>query len=208
MSPWLDALILSAATAATLLAVARQAPWQNVVAAALLAGLPGTALPTLASGASTGVSLIAMHLVSVVLVLNARGVARLALEPFPTVERRGWWVLGLMGIQVGILAVACAQLFSRGANAWLPAVGPWLAFVVGCASSVLAAVLATPFLLNKRPGPMPVPSRSPLVLLTGLSFYCAAASGSQQSWTGRVAGAALGVAVIAVFARANRAPRR
>ncbi|MBM3824283.1 MAG: carotenoid biosynthesis protein [Verrucomicrobia bacterium] len=96
----------------------------------------------------------------IVMVLNARGVARLILRPWRKTTYYGFWVLGLASVLVGLFAVAMEPFASLTKRYWatggtrVPTSVLGIDGLVFLSRSVVAACLlgfATPWLIHKQP---------------------------------------------------------
>jgi len=115
----------------------------------------------------------------VVLLLNARGLARLILEGASKHPNHGYHVLGLSVLLVVAMVMSMEPFASTGHRYWLwgetrlPVT--WQGVPLSClfawgAVSVIASIAAMPFLIDKHPRPLP-PAREPAwiwALLSGL----------------------------------------
>jgi putative membrane protein len=192
---WRQGILLLLAAATTLLALARQLPGQNVLLVAVIILLfSGGAI---AIGAATGIPFGSFRysprvgpclfeplpwsipILWLVILLNARGVARLILRPWRDTPTYGLRMLGLtvalaliLDFQLELYATRVAQLWF-----WTPTRVPldlcgiplthFLGFTV---SSLLILFFVTHALINKKPAPFP-PDYHPLavwLLLTTL----------------------------------------
>jgi uncharacterized membrane protein len=192
---WPDAFLLVLAAGSTLASLSGQVPAQNALLAASVIGCAGGAAHAL--GAATGVpfgpfvdhpqnigrelfSLVpwTVPLIWVVVLLNARGVARLILRPYRSKDGYGFYVMGL--------TVLLAVVFDLGWEpyavllkhywAWKPTripldwyTAPWSAFLGWALAATLILLFVTPALINKSPA-QPRPSYQPLVIWEVLSL--------------------------------------
>ncbi len=197
---WPEGLLIVLATATTLTELGRWLPSQNVLAAAvLIAVVAGTAqCLSVLSGIpfghfsytrQAGPQLfhplpLAMPLLWVVVLLNARGVVRLALRPCRGISNYGYWLLGLSVALLLLMDFGLEPFATRANQYWVWKQGltgsswydtPWVNFLgwALCALAILAFV--TPFLINKARS-SESPSLHPLIvwlvlnalILTGL----------------------------------------
>lgn len=195
---WLDLAILLLAAAATVLGQARRLPMQNVlVASAIMLGIGGT---TMAVGALTGVPfgpvafpenmgarLVGtipwpLPLLWVVVLFNARSVARLVFRPWRKSRTYGYRVIAFTCVLAVGFALALEPYASKICRYWLwradaSAVSwygaPWINFLSWLLVSLLIMAFATPFLLNKKPKKSP-PFYQPLVIWISLHSVLAA----------------------------------
>jgi bisanhydrobacterioruberin hydratase len=221
---WPEALLLVTTAIATLLALARQLPGQNVLLAATIIGLVGsiahtvcaqTALPFgpiqfTAAGPMLFEALpLAMPLVWIIVVLNSRGVARLILRPWRKLRTYGFWLIGITTALTVLFNLALEPFATRVNHnwLWLPTKFPFtwhgmpLTNSLGWAlTTLLILAFATPPLINKQlRSRKSTPDYHPLVawlLLLGL-FVAGAIAG--QLWAAAGVAVAIG-AVTTVFA--------
>jgi uncharacterized membrane protein len=220
---WVDGLFLALAVTTTLLALGRRLPIQNVLtAAALIAGLSAAIV---AVGAVSGVPFgpvrfsespggklfetvpWSVPVMWVVIVINARGVARLIMRPWRKTNYYGFWVIGLtcalaVVLDLGLepFAVFVKQHWiwqpSKSALSWYTA--PWVNFLGWFVSTLGILVFATPWLINKQPVKRPM-DYHPLVVWLLLNLCLVAGNATHQLWPAVAVGLA-GNAVAAVFA--------
>jgi uncharacterized membrane protein len=195
---WAEALIPVAATATTLTALSRGLPAQNVMLAAVLIALVGGSVQTLS--ALTGIPFGAciytdnagprvfdilpwpMPLVWVVVVLNARGVARLILRPWRKTSTYGFRLIGLTCLLAALFDFALEPFASKVSRYWIwqtPETvlawhtAPWVDFFGWFITTLLILVLVTPCLINKKPVRHP-PDYHPLAVWLVLNLIIAA----------------------------------
>ena len=180
-----EALLIVLATATTLAELARRLPFQNVVAVALViaAGAGAAQCMSVLTGIPFGrvsytrsqlfnPQLWTMPLLWLVMLLNARGAVRLALQPWRETTGYGYWLLGLSVALVLLMDFGLEPFATRVNHYWswgatVPAPhwygAPWVNFLgwAVCALAILAFV--TPFLINKAPS-SECPSLHPLVV--------------------------------------------
>jgi len=183
--PWPAVFLLVMALLTTLTGLARQLSLQNALAAAGVIALVATGAGALAIIAGAGPN--AAHLSGptfppgvlwsapvawVVLVLNARGVARLALGPWRAAKNYGFWLMGLAGLLLALLDLAMGRCGSWARECWA---GPGLAAAPGWQAlnvfvlAVVVQLCAIPWLINKKPG-TPPPDYHPLWVWALLSL--------------------------------------
>jgi uncharacterized membrane protein len=178
---WLDALCLVTAAATTIVAQTKRLPTQNVVLSAVLIALVGGAVQYLGATRAhipfgpiqylpdagpriADVLPWLMPLLWVVVILNARGVARLIVRPWRKTRTYGLRIILL----TCVLAVAFAfglEPFAikvnsywkwestQGGLSWHTA--PWINFVSWFLTALLIMAFTTPFLMKKRPARTP-----------------------------------------------------
>ena len=219
-------LILVAALVATLLAMIRNLPAQNVIPAALLIVFISGVIETL--GVKTGIPFgpffytetlgpQLFHLLPwpvpviwVVVILNSRGVARLILRPWRKLPNYGYWSIGLTCLLV-VLCDASLEPFARVNHYWIwqtskkiPAWygAPWVNFVAWGTVTLLILGFITPWLINKKPVSRPPPDYLPLIIWLLLTLLLTIGNAAQQFWW--AAGFGLATAIITtVFAWRN-----
>ena len=204
---WVEALLPLAAVATTLASLARRLPAQNVLLAAALIALIGGAVQTL--GATTGIPFGAyiytdnlgqqifhtlpwpMPLLWVVVILNARGVARLVLRPWRKTRNYGFQVIGLAGVLAVVFDLALEPFASKVNHYWIwqtPETvlawhtAPWANFLGWWLTSLLILVVVTPCLINKKPV-RPAADYHPLVVWGMLNLIFAAGSAAHGLWS-------------------------
>jgi putative membrane protein len=204
---WPDGLLVVLATASTLASLARQLPGQNVLLVAFLIALIAGAAETL--GALTGIPFGPYHysdalgprlfdalpwavpLFWVVIILNARGVARLVMRPWRQAQNYGWWLMGLTVALVVLfdLGFEPFAVSVKGFWSWQPTRlpldwhgAPVVNFLGWALTALLILLFVTPSLLNKRPVKYP-PDFYPLIvwMLLNLVFVLAAAAHHLQA---------------------------
>lgn len=197
---WPEGLFLVFAAASTLAALALELPGQNVILAfvviTLIAGGIGTA------GAIAGVPFgpisytdrfgqelfhplpWSIPLLWLVLVLNARGTARLLLRQWRHSPVYGYWILGvatllMLAFDVGFEPVGnhvkhfWSWQHSKTSFTWYGA--PWTNFAGWIVTTLLLLAFAFPALINKKPGNHP-PSWHPLIIWSILHALVAIAA--------------------------------
>jgi uncharacterized membrane protein len=220
---WPEAVLVLAATAASMIGLARQLPMQNVLLASfIIAGIGGAAHtinalthvpfgPYLYTGAAGprwfGVLPWPIPLIWIVAILSSRGVSRLILRPWQQTHRYGFWVIGftvllslIFDLGLEMFAVKINHLWLREPLRFMP---EWygtplthlLAWIV---VTLLILALATPSLIRKSPAQAP-PDYQPLAVWMSLNTFFAVAAAAHQLWlaSGLIAVVA---AVAAVFA--------
>ena len=207
---WAEALLPVAAVATTLASLARRLPAQNVLLAAALIALIGSAVQTL--GATTSIPFGAytytdnlgqqifallpwpMPLMWVVVILNARGVARLVLRPWRKTRNYGFQVIGLVCILVVVFDLALEPFASKVNRYWIwqtPETvlawhtAPWANFLGWLATALLTLVFVTPCLINKKPVRRP-PDYHPLIVWWVLNLIFATGTATHGLWSAAV----------------------
>jgi hypothetical protein len=168
---WVQVFFLVTALATTLASLACGLPWQNVLAVAAIFGLAGAAGESLweiltrglISAVSNGGSRLAAAqetawkraLQWVIIVINARGMARLAFRRWRGLRFFGLWVIVTAALLSSALIVAWNAMDNPPPQA--VALGT-VALHAGGAVLVSLGLLvaATPWLINKKPVPTPL----------------------------------------------------
>jgi uncharacterized membrane protein len=221
---WPNALLISLATASTVVALSRRLPLQNVLWAALIIAVIGGAAHALGEitdmpfgpfvfGPEAGPKLLktlpwAVPLLWVFAILNSRGVARLILRPWRKTKTYGFWVIGITAALVMLYDFALDPFASRVNHYWLwtPTkfpVGwqgaPLVNFLGWTVVALLILAFVTPMLINKRPKGKSSPDYHPLGLWLGALLLFAGAAALKGLWPVVAVDAGIGV-VTAVFA--------
>lgn len=225
---WPEGLFLALAVVSTLATMSRQLPGQNVLLSAvfLFLSILGFEILNGASGVPFGPLVYTEKLgrsffntvpwpipfIWVVLVLNSRGVARLALRPWRTSPNYGLWVIGVTVALTLLTDAGLEPVASRVWNYWfwkptrLPSDWygtPWVNFLGRGVTLLLTLTFLTPLWLNKKPVPFP-PDYYPLAVWSLLCLWLAAACASHGYWAASVAVAVALLAVMALAARGRK----
>ncbi len=204
---WPDGLLV-VLTAATMLAwLTRRLPGQNVMLAAIIIALIGSAAQTL--GALTampfgpfvytehiGQQLFhplpwAVPVMWIAVVPASRGVARLMLRPWRNTQNYGLRLIGLTTLLVVALDVGLEPYATRVKHYWFwnPTKlkfdwygTPWVNFLGWAITTLLILAFATPALINKKPGRRPPPEYSPLVVWLLLNVLFATGAAINHLW--------------------------
>jgi hypothetical protein len=183
---WPEGLFLLITAAYSLLILARELPWQNVLAASGLIALLSCISERLAVRSQTFFSYPttldaawAVPLFWVVAILNARSVARLTLfnrrnSPFYGLLLLGFAMLLATVFRIGLVSV-CTTCFNASPASLWPMALYWML------TATLALVFASPWLLNKRPIETK-PSFQPLTIWILLNLLLITASLFTRSW--------------------------
>jgi uncharacterized membrane protein len=221
---WPYALLISLATAGTIVALLRRLPMQNVVWAALIIAVIGGAAQALGGitdmpfgpfmfGPEAGPKLFktlpwAVPLLWGFAILNSRGVARLIMRPWRKTKSYGFWVIGFTTVLVMLFDFALDPFASRVKHYWLwtptkfPVTwqgAPLVNFLGWAVVSLLILAFVTPLLINKRPKGKSSPDYHPLGLWLGALLLFGGAAASKGLWPAAAVDAGIGV-VTAVFA--------
>jgi uncharacterized membrane protein len=156
---WLAAILLSLATIATVAAMSRTLPLQSVIMAALTVAVVSIAvaivsveigLSPLGYLPDSGPRLFRLvpwtaPLLSIVIILNSRNLARLILRPWRDRPNPGVRTILLASLLAAALDFAVETFATRTVPPW-----PWQTPLVSFITAMLALVLATPWLINKK----------------------------------------------------------
>ena len=224
-----EAVLLALAIAATLLAMTRELPGQNVLLAALLIvmavggveslnSLAGLPFGPCVFGERIGRLLFyvvpwPVPLIWLAALLTCRGVARLVLRPWRRGRNYGWWLIALtvlltvlfdFGLQP--FAIKVEHYWSWRAlklfTDWYGA--PWVSFLGRGVTMLILLAFVTPALINKRPVAQP-PDYFPLLVWLALNALFFTGAIAHHLWATAVLGG-LGALTTTVFAvRGSRA---
>ena len=204
MSRWPLGLAVVLAAGSTLHALSLELPWQNVALASFIIGSISSAVHWLITGFGTQPmptpsTFWPVPLVWLTAILSARGAARLALARWRTSPSYGLWLTALIVLLVTLFAFGSQYvektsehpMTGKGAFAtqW-PGAIPGIALLKVAATCVIALLLATPSLINKRPVEQAV-DRQPMIIYLLLNAMFGLAALCQ--------GASLAAGIIAVF---------
>ena len=204
---WPDGLLLVLTAAATLASLSRHLPAQNVVlAASVIGGIAGAAEtlgavtaipfgPFTYNSEKIGQFLFyplpwAVPVIWVVMILNARGVARLMLRPQRHRTDYGLWVIGLTTVLVVLFEFNFEPYATLEKQYWswkptkIPSDWygtPWTNFLGSAVTALLILVFATPALINKSPVKSP-PAWSPLLFWVLLSSLFLSSAALRRLW--------------------------
>lgn len=211
---WLEALLPVTGAATTLLALAGRLPLQNVLMAGVW--IASLSLVILSVGALTatpfgpfvytpalgerilGLVPWPLPLLWVMLVINARGVARLILRPWRKTNYYGFWVIGVACVLMVFFALNFEPFATRvrdfwyfesgrSARGWFSA--PWVCFLGWFLTALTLLCLSIPWLINKHPVKTGV-DYQPLVMWGLLTLWPAIGNLAHGLW----APAAVGLA--------------
>jgi hypothetical protein len=203
-----DAVTLVLAAVASVAALTRQLPLQNVLAAALITATMGaiahglSAIPNLsvpfgplifnpAAGPKLFTVPWTIPFLWVVAIFNARGTARLMLRPWRKVKNYGYWLIGLTATLAVAFDFALEPFACRVKHYWL-----WqptklsltwqgatpLNFLGWAFVSLLILAFASPSLIRKQPASSKKPDLHPLMLWLGALLGFATSSASAGLW--------------------------
>jgi uncharacterized membrane protein len=220
----LDATIILLAAVASVAALHRQLPLQNVLPAALASAFIGGVTHGLSSFANFSVPFgpidfdpaagekifnfvpWTVPLIWVFAIFNARGVARLILRPWRKIKNYGYWLIGLTAALAMAFDVAFEPFAGRVKHFWhwertkIPLTwgGATLLNFVGWAFvSLLIMVFVTPVLIRKQPGNPSAPDLHPLALWLGaLVLFGTGLAGAGLWWAAGVDAVIAGVTTV------------
>ena len=230
-APWFAALFLILLTGLTILSLARQLPWQNVAMVITIIALIGGIVHALgvtfaipfgpyiygenAGPKIGGVLPWFIPLLWVVMILNARGVARLILRPWRKARIYGFRLIGMAIALTMLLDLAFDPFATKTLGLWiwtktkLPLTwhgAPIVSFISWGAVTLFMLAFTTPALIRKQPGQKSGPDYHPLIVWEGLMlwFGMAAALKGGDLWTAWVLDAVVGLAVLFFALRGAR----
>ncbi len=219
---WAEALLVIMTALATLLSLARQLPGHKVMLAATIIGGVGG----LAHGLSVMTGLpfgpftysdtsgpkffntVAWPIPAlwIIILLNARGVARLIMKPWRKLKTYGFWVIGVATALVVLFNLALEPFATRVGHywLWLPTKFPftwhsmpWINSLGWALTSLLLFAFATPFLINKNSRARKVPpDYHPLVVWVLLLGLFGTGAAMNQLWSATFL--SVGTAVISI----------
>jgi len=220
---WIEAVYLLLAVSATLLALEKRLPLQNVLMAGVV--VAGVSAAILLIGCVSGVPFgpiiysdrlggrffetlpWPVPLICVVILINGRGVARLIMRPWRRTNFYGFWVIGLTCLLAVIfdLGLEPFAVQTRHWWAWQPTkatlywhTAPWVNFLGWFAASLVILVFATPWLINKQPVKRPM-DYQPLLVWLLINLCLAVSNAVNDRWLA-VSVCAVGNAIAGSFA--------
>jgi uncharacterized membrane protein len=224
LMPQLDAVFLVFATAATLAALWRRLPLQNVALAASGIALIGGGLSALGArtnlpfgpfvyGSGSGPWMFktlpwSVPLVWVLIVLNSRGLARIILRPWRKNKSYGYRVIALSAILVSLFDLVLEPFAFRVKHLWLwrpmalPLTwqgAPIITFIAWGLITALILLFITPALIVKKPRSRSGPELHSLCLWLGAIALCATGCAAHGLWAALIVDAAIGIGA-AIFA--------
>ncbi len=192
-----EALLVMTTALSTLLAQAKQLPGHKVILSAAIVAVGGGGIHAVGSTTSIpfgpfnfaeaigsrwfGCLAWTMPALWVIVVFNARGVARLGLKPWRKTKTYGFWVIGVATLLVVLFTLGLDVFATKVAHYWfwLPTKFaftwhgmPWTNSLGWALGTLVLLAFATPFMINKSPKSRRLPpDYHPLivwVLLLGL----------------------------------------
>lgn len=209
LSDLVDAAIIVLAAIASIVALSRQLPLQNVLPVALISALIGGVAHGLSANSylampfgpvvfnpAAGAKLLQFVpwttlLLWIVAIFNARGVARLVLRPWRKVKNYGYWLIGLTAVLAMMFDLALEPYAVYEKHFWfwqhtkIPvtwAGASLLNFIGWAFASLLIMLFATPSLIRKQPGASSAPDLHPLVIWLGALLLFAVGSARAGLW--------------------------
>ncbi len=225
-------LLVALALAASLFALGRTLPAQNVFAAAGLIALISGLIETL--GTKTGIPFgpffytenlgpAPFHLLPwpvpaiwIIAILNSRGTARLILRPWRELPNYGIYSLALTCLLVVIFDANLEPWAARTNHFWIwqtpksvPAWygAPWINFPAWATVTLLILGFATPWLINKKPVTDPPPDYPPLILWLTVNFLLTAANAAHHLWLATIFGLTTTTFIAFIAIRNSRAQK-
>ena len=215
---WMESALLLAGTAATLVALARRLPAQNVAVIAAIIGLASAFITILSAKTSIpfgprayterfgarlfGILPWPVPLLWLCVLLNSRAVARLILRPWRKAERYGLWLIAITALLAVATDFGLEPYATQVRHYWIwqtPGAllfwqtAPLVNFWGWAATAVVLLVFAAPWLINKRPVKQS-PDFIPLALWLLLNLYFVAANAMNGFVNVAVAGVTLTLA--------------
>jgi uncharacterized membrane protein len=220
----IDAGFIVLAAAATLAALWRRLPLQNVLLAAGGVALIGGGLSALGArtnlpfgpfvyGPGCGPQIFntlpwSIPFIWVVIVLNARGMARLVLRPWRKNKSYGYRVIALSALFVSLFDLVLEPYAFRVKHLWLwlptelPLTwqgAPIINFITWGLAAALMLFVITPALIVKKPRSKTGPELHSLALWLGAIALCATGCAVREFWIAMIVDVVIGVGG-AVFA--------
>lgn len=227
---WAEALLVFTTTIATLAALSRHLPLQNVLLASVIIALIGSISHTI--GAITGIPFgpftylenvgprifdtlaWPIPLLWILVILNSRGVARLILRPWRKMRTYGFWLIGITAVLAMLLDAAMEPFMALVKHYWF-----WqptrIPFTIGSApvtnvlgwllTALLILAFATPTLIDKRARPTQrPPDYHPLVTWLLALILFAVGTAMNQFWIPVIFSTVIGVTVTLFAVRGAR----
>jgi hypothetical protein len=186
--PFIDAITLVIATLATLFGLSRWWPSQNVIAVTFLTFAFSAALehvisisasapfPESAGKTLVGIPL-SIPLLWLVVMLNARGVARLILWPHREKGSYGLWLIFFTALMTALLLLA-QESISHRFYSWEPLL---VLFGVRFLGAVFLLAIVAPFFIPKT-AIVPTPACGPVAIWSVINLYVVIAAGIYHYW--------------------------
>jgi len=227
-SGWSAALLLVIATVSTLVAQGPHLPSQNIILAALIVAIAGsvvewtnaeTGIPfgPIVFGATGpkmfGVLPWAIPVAWVVVLFNARGIARLVLRPWRKTRTYGFRLIGLTAVLLAAFDFALEPFATRVKQYWFwPSTKfplawhgtPVTDFFTRVVVAVLILVFITPLLINKQLSKRRPPDFHPLGIWLGAMVLFGTGAAMAGLWTAVAADAVIAVITVVFAVRGAR----
>jgi uncharacterized membrane protein len=221
-----DVATIALACIASVAALARQLPLQNVLPAAVIAAAVGGLAQALSANpsfslpfgpvvfnSSAGTRIFdtipwTVPLFWVIAIFNGRGLARLMLRPARKMKNYGFWLIGLTAVLATAFDVALEPYAWHVKHFWLwqptRLAVTWqgvslLNFLAWPFVVLLILVLASPLLIRKQPGNPSAPDIHPLLLWLGALMLFAIGAARLRQWGPVGVDAGIGI-ITATFA--------
>ena len=213
---WIDAAAIALAAAASLVALNRQLPLQNIFTAAIVTAALGsavhgfsvrTAIPLgpIVFNSQAGAQIFGtvpwtVPLLWIAVLFTARGVGRLILRPWRKTKRYGYWLIGFTSLLVIAFDFALEPWAWHVKHLWLwqptKLAMNWhgvtlLNFLVWGLAALLILMFITPSLIKKQPGSSGPPDFHPLALWLGALLVFAVGCASVGLWWSVIADAVI-----------------
>jgi len=204
---WPDGFLLVLMTATVIASLTRQLPGQNVMLASVIIAFIAGAVQSI--GALTAIPFgpyvytdrfgqqlfhplpWAVPLMWIAVIFASRGVARLILRPWRNTQTYGFRLIGLTTALVVLLDLGLEPFATHVEHYWFwnPTKlnfnwysAPGVNFLGWAATTLLILAFATPSLINKKPGPQPLPDFVPLVVWLLISLLFATGAAIHHLW--------------------------
>lgn len=223
-SPQLLPILIALAAAASIAALHRQLPLQNVLLAAAITALIGGAAHGLSANPNLSIPFGPLvfnpdlgakifnsvpwmvPLLWIVALFSARGVARLILRPWRKIKNYGWWLIGVTAVLAVAFDLALEPFATQVQHLWrwqpTKIAATWsgaspLNFLGWIFIALLILAFATPSLIKKQPGSPGAPDFHPLLVWLGaLLLFALGAAGAGLWWPVAVDAAIAAVTVV------------
>jgi uncharacterized membrane protein len=204
-----EALLVVTTALSTLLAQAKQLPGSKVLLSAVIVAVGGGGIHALGSATSIpfgpfnfteaigprwfGCVTWAMPALWIIVVFNARGVARLGLKPWRKTKTYGFWVIGVATL-LAVLFILSLDVFATKVARywfWLPTKFtftwhgmPWTNALGWALGTLVLLAFATPFMINKSPKSRRLPpDYHPLIVWVLLLGLCGTGAAMEKLWS-------------------------
>lgn len=199
-----EAAVLLLVLASTLASISGQLPAQNVLLGSAviacigggihcLGGVTGIPFGPLRYTSASGPTLLGalpwfMPLLWIIVILNARGVARLILRPWRKLRVYGYWLIGITAALTLVFVLGLEPFATHARHYWvwhptkLPVSwygAPLSNFLGWVVTALLILAFSTPALMKKRPA-RSYPEYHPLIIWTAINLLFVAGSLSQH----------------------------